>query len=59
MLPRDVEGIELMELTRSELEEVRGGAVPAILQYALFFSATFKAGFYFGYSEIGPALFGE
>jgi hypothetical protein len=49
----------LITLTEADLRNVRGGTVPAILQYALYFSAAFKAGFYFGYSEVGPALFGQ
>ncbi len=50
---------DLTELSPSELEEFRGGTVPAALQYAMFFVAGFKAGFAFGYAELGPALFGQ
>jgi hypothetical protein len=49
----------LTELSFSEMEEHRGGAVPAQLQFAMFFVAAFKAGFAYGYGELGPALFGE
>lgn len=50
---------DLTELNPTELEEWRGGAVPVALQYAMFFVAGFKAGFMFGYAELGPAIFGE
>ncbi len=49
----------LTELSQAEMEELRGGSLPAPLQYAMFFVAGFKAGFLFGYTELGPALFGE
>lgn len=51
--------VELVELSSTEMEALRGGAVPPQLQYAMFFVAAFKAGFAFGYAELGPALFGE
>ncbi len=59
MWPETMRQTGLIELTESDLRDVRGGTVPAILQYALYFGAAFKAGFYFGYSEVGPALFGQ
>ncbi len=51
-----VEGLE--ELSATEVEQIGGGTVPPIA-YATYFLAAFKAGFYFGYTELGPALFGE
>jgi len=47
--------VSLTELSETEAEGVRGGTP---LQYAIFFIGCFKAGFFYGYTEIGPALLG-
>ncbi|MDR0787811.1 MAG: hypothetical protein LBG44_08105 [Gemmatimonadota bacterium] len=52
----------LSGLTEEERLEVRGGSiamVPVALQYAMFLSASFSAGFNFGYNVLGPAIFGK
>jgi hypothetical protein len=52
----DTKRFEVTELTAEECESIIGGSP---IQYAMYFIACFKAGFYFGYTEIGPAVFGE
>jgi hypothetical protein len=47
----------LSELSPLEAEQIGGGTAP--LAYATFFLAAFEAGFVFGYTQLGPALFGE
>jgi hypothetical protein len=55
MITIELEG--LRPLAEDEKTEISGGSTP--LQYAMFFVACFKAGFYYGYTELGPALLGH
>ena len=55
MITIELEGLHPLGV--DEATEISGGTTP--LQYAMFFVACFKAGFYYGYTEIGPALFGD
>ena len=46
----------LCPLPDDEALDICGGSP---LAYAIFFVGCFKAGFYYGYTELGPALLGD
>lgn len=48
---------EFMELSPREASSVQGGANPG-LAIAIYLGGCFKAGFDFGYYELGPRIFG-
>ena len=53
MVEATVDGVT--ELTEEESESIGGGTA---VQVATFFAACFGAGFEFGFSRLGPRLFG-